>query len=52
MWNLEKWQRPAYWQSRNRVTEREGKCMATGRGRGMGGVPRLGWMHMLLTLCG
>ena len=34
MWNLEKWYRRTYLQSRNRVTDVENKPMVTNRGRG------------------
>ena len=36
MWNLEKWYRWTYLQSRNRVTDVENKLMVTSGGRGGG----------------
>ena len=34
MWNLEKWYKCSYFQSRNRHTDAENKCMDTKRGEG------------------
>ena len=42
MWNLEKWYRWSYLQSRNRDTDVENKCMDTKGGRGVGWTGRLG----------
>ena len=47
MWNLEKWYRWSYLQSRNRDTEVENKCMDTKEERGeVAGIGRLGLIHI------
>ena len=47
MWNLEKWYRCSYLQSRNRDTDVENKCMDTNAERGgVGGIGRLGLTHI------
>ena len=46
MWNLEKWYRWSYLQSRNRDTDIENKCMDTkGERGGVGGTGKLGLTH-------
>ena len=43
MWNLEKWYRISDWQSRNRDTDVDDKCMdAKGQGRGGGMNGKIG----------
>ena len=47
MWNLEKWYRKPYLQSRKRDTDVEDKCMDTkGERGGVGGIGKLGLTHI------
>ena len=46
MWNLEKWYRWTYLQSRNRDTDIEKKHMDTKGGREVGGIGRLGLTYI------
>ena len=49
MWNLGKWYRWIYLQSRNRHTNIENKCMYTKGGSRVGWIGRLGLTHTLLS---
>ena len=46
MWNLEKWYRCSYLQSRSRDTDIENKCLDTNRKHGEGGIGRLGLTYI------
>ena len=50
MWNLEKWYRLTYLQSRNRVTDIENKRMDTKGGRG-GGMDWESGIDIYIVLC-
>ena len=50
MWNLGKWYRWIYLQSRNRHTDIENKCMYTKGGSRVGWIGRLGLTHTLLSV--
>ena len=54
MWNLEKWYRSSYWQSRNRDTDIENKCMDTNGGKWWEGCVVMNWeigLDMYTLIC-